>query len=177
MSWLKLAWAAAPDWVKDGLKTLGKALVVLAILAAIVLTARWHWIGVGEGRTQALWDAQERVYARQRAEATIAARKVEERHRAEMRAIAERFLADPKKADESHDRTIADLRAGTLRLRQRFTCPSLPGAAANPPGADAEGPRGFGVEDAATALGIAREADEAARRLNALIEAVEAGQR
>jgi hypothetical protein len=147
----------------------------LVALAAVVL-AYGHWrYSAGQADVQAHWDAQEAAYAIQRAEAAIAARKVEERHRAEYRAIAERFLADQKKADESHDRTIADLRAGTLRLRQRFTCPSLPGTAANPPGADAEGPRGFGVEDASVALGIARDADEAARRLNALIEAVEVG--
>jgi hypothetical protein len=149
----------------------------LVALCALLLALRWHWIGVGEDRVQALWDAQEAVYAVQRAEAAEAARKAEERHRAEYRAIAERFLKEQADADQKHAAMVADLRRGTLRLRERFTCPGVPGAAGTAPGADAASPRGFGVEDAAVALGIARDADETARRLNALIEAVEAGQR
>lgn len=153
-----------------------------AILAIVLITgAVWlHGRSAGAEGVQARWDAQEAVYARQRAEADYAARKTEERHRAEYRAIADRFLKEQADAQIEADRVIADLRAGTLRLRQRFTCPAtagMPGAAADSGGADEASPRGFGVEDAGVALGIARDADAIARQLNALIEAAEAGQR
>ena len=154
-----------------------KPLVAVLLLGLVVWRIHAHGDAAGAARVQALWDAQEAVYARQRAEAAIAARKTEERHRAEYRAIAERFLRDQADADQKHAATLADLRRGALRVRERFTCPRVPEAPGDPGGADAEGPRGFGVEDAATALGIARDADEIARRLNALIEAMEAGQR
>jgi hypothetical protein len=149
----------------------------LVALCALLLALRWHWIGVGEDRVQALWDAQEAVYAVQRAEAAEAARKAEERHRAEYRAIADRFLKEQADADQKHAAMVADLRRGTLRLRDRFTCPSVPGAAGDAGRADAASPRGLQREDQEFLLRIGREADEVARRLNALIEAVEAGQR
>jgi hypothetical protein len=147
-----------------------------AILALVLITAalRWHWIGVGADGVQARWDAQEAVYAQQRAAATIAARNTEARHRAEYKAIADRFLADQDKADADHKATIAGLRAGTLRVRQRFTCPGVPQGPADTGSPDGAGPRGFTSDDAAMALGIAQRADDYARRLNALQDAVRA---
>jgi hypothetical protein len=172
MIWLGMAWKF--------LRGLPWQVYAAAGLCVLVLGLRWHWIGVGEDRVQAAWDAQEAVYAQERADAIIAARKVEERHRAEYRAIADRFLAIQEKADEEHAATVAALRSGALRVRERFTCPApagMPGAAADSPGAADSGPRGFQPEDAAAAIGIAEEADRRARQLNALIEAVKAGQR
>ena len=167
-------------WLAVKLFLQGIPLRVWAILAAVVLLAasglylRAHYIGVGESRVQALWDAREAEYALQRAEAAIAARLTEERHRAEYKAIADRFLADQEKANEAHNRIVAGLRAGSIRVQKRLTCPSLPGAAADSEGAAEEGPRGLQPEDAGIAIGIGAEADEVARQLNALIQAVEA---
>ena len=150
---------------------------VWAGVAALVLVAGvWlHGRSTGADQTQAKWDAAEAQYAQQRAASAIEARKIEERHRAEYRAIAQRFLEEQADAKIQTDRVIAGLRAGTVRVRDRFTCPRLPGAAADSSGAAEAGPRGLQPEDAGTAIGIAAEADEVARQLNALIQAVEAG--
>lgn len=150
------------------------------LLAALVLIGT-YWLGKSHEASEweARWAAQEATYAAERKAATEAARKTEERHRAEYKAIAERFLAEQRKADEEHAAIVAGLRAGTVRVRERFRCPAaagMPDAAGNPGSPAEAGPRGFGEADAAVALGIARDADEIARRLNALQEAVRAGQ-
>ena len=152
---------------------------VWAGVAALVLVAGvWlHGRASGAESVRADWDAQEAVYAQQRAASALEARKVEERHRAEYRAIAQRFLEEQADAKAKTDRVIAGLRSGERRVRQRFTCPSLPGAAADSSGVAEAGPRGLQPEDAGTAIGIGAEADEVARQLNALIQAVEAGRR
>ena len=170
-------------WLAAKLFLQGIPLRVWAILAAVVLLAasglylRAHYIGVGESRVQAQWDAREADYALKRAEAAIAARNTEARHRAEYAAIAARFLQDQADAKIQTDRVIAGLRSGSVRVRQRFTCPSLPGAAADSSGAAETGPRGLQPADASDLVGIGAEADAVARQLNALIEAVKAGQK
>ena len=142
-----------------------------AILALVLITAalRWHWMGVGANGVQARWDAQEAVYAQQQAAATIAARNTEARHRAEYKAIADRFLAEQDKADVEHKAVIAGLRAGTLRVRDRFRCPAgVSQAPAGAGSADDAGPGGLQREDAEFLVRLAAEADAIARKLNAL---------
>lgn len=148
------------------------------VLAALIVAGAWlHGSMSKDAEWQARWNAQEAAYAAERKAAEEAARKTEERHRAEYKAIAGRLLALQEKADEEHAAVVAGLRAGTIRVRERLTCPRVPEAAGSAQGTDGAGPRGFTPEDAAVALGIARDADEIARRLNALQEAVRAGQR
>ena len=149
-----------------------------AVAVAVLLAGVWlHGRASGAESVRADWDAAEAQYAQQRAASAIEARKVEERHRAEYRAIAQRFLEEQADAKIQTDRVIAGLRAGTVRVRDRFTCPSLPGAAADSSGVAETGPRGLQPEDAELAIGIGAEADAVARQLNALIEAVKAGQK
>ena len=170
-------------WIAAKLFLQGIPLHVWAILAAVVLLAAgWAYERhqYGDRRAdavQAQWDAKEAEYALQRAEAAIAARNTEARHRAEYAAIAARFLQEQADAKIQTDRVIAGLRDGSVRVRRRFTCPGLPGAAADSSGAAETGPRGFQPADAEAALGIAARADAVARQLNALLEAVKAGQR
>jgi hypothetical protein len=169
-----------PPWISVPVALLkGVPRWVWAVLAvAVLLAGVWlHGRSAGADSVQARWDEQEAAYAVQRSKAADAARKTEERHRAEYRAIADRFLAEQKEADENHAAVVAGLRAGTIRVRHRLTCPGVPGTAADPTGTAEEGPRGLQPEDAGIAIGIGAEADEVARRLNALIEAVKAGQR
>lgn len=98
MSALALFWAGLPDWVKDGLKTLGKALAVLAILAAILLALRWHWIGVGVQRCQsAQVEAQAKAVAKgqkaaQKAQEAATAVKIEVRQESENEATEVREI-------------------------------------------------------------------------------------
>lgn len=169
MIWLGMAWKF--------LRGLPWQLWAAVGLCVLVLALRWHWIGVGEDRVQDAWDAQEAAYAEQARLAADAARKVEERHRAEYKSIAERFLKEQADAEKKHADVVAGLLAGSIRVRERFTCPapSLPGAAGDSPGTAEAGPRGLQPEDAGTLVGIGAEADEVARQLNALIEAVKAG--
>ena len=158
--------AAIPRW-------LWAALAAVALLAGVWLHGRHS----ANESWQSRWDTQQATLAAERKAAEDAARKTEERHRAEYKAIAGRFLALQEKADEEHAAVVAGLRAGTVRVRERFTCPRVPDAAGSAGGTDGAGPRGFTPQDAEAALGIARDADEIARRLNALQEAVRAGQR
>ena len=173
---------AFPVWMGRGVLRLWKWLrrvpwqvwALLALTLAVVAYGQWSY-GRGQDEVQARWDAQEAAYALQRAEAAIEARNVEARHRAEYRAIADRFLKEQADAEQAHAGVIAGLRAGTLRVRQRLTCPAMPGTAADSTGAAETGERGLQPADAELALGIAARADAVARQLNALIEAVKAG--
>lgn len=149
-----------------------------AVAVAVLLAAVWlHGRSTGADAVRADWDAQEAVYAQQRAASALEARKVEERHRAEYKAIADRFLKEQADAKIQTDRVIAGLRDGSRRVRDRFTCPSVPGAAADSSGVAETGPRGLQPEDAAAIVRSGAEADEVARQLNALIQAVGAGKR
>ena len=171
MPLLLLAWGkSALGWLS------GLSWKVWAGVAALVLVAGvWlHGRASGAESVRADWDAAEAQYAQQRAASAIEARKVEERHRAEYKAIAERFLEEQADAKIETDRVIAGLRDGSRRVRDRFTCPSLPGAAADSSGVAEAGPRGLQPEDAAAIVRAGAEADEVARQLNALIQAVEA---
>lgn len=173
-------------WLAAKLFLQGIPLRVWAILAAVVLLVasglyfRAHYIGVGESRVQAQWDAREADYALKRAEAAIAARNTEARHRAEYAAIAARFLAEQKEADENHDRVVAGLRAGSIRVRDRLRCPApagMPQAPADSGRTAQAGEGGLSVADAEVVLRAGADADAIARQLNALIQAVEAGRR
>jgi len=170
LAWLKsaLGWLSRLPWQ------------VWAGVAALVLVAGvWlHGRSTGADGVQARWDAQEAVYAQQRAASAIAARDTEARWRAEYKAIADRFLAEQKVADEKYQNDLASLRAGNLRVRERFACPARSAEApAVAGGAGDPGPGGLLPEDAAFLLREAARADEVARQLNALIQAVEAGSR
>lgn len=165
-------------WLKDALGWLSRLpWQVWAGVAALVLVAGvWlHGRSTGADGVQAKWDAAEAAYAQQRAASAIAARDTEARWRAEYKAIAERFLKEQTDAKLETDRVIAGLRSGERRVRDRFTCPSLPGASADSSGVAETGPRGLQPEDAAAIVRAGAEADEVARQLNALIQAVEAG--
>jgi len=168
-------------WAKDALGWLSRLpWQVWAGVAALVLVAGvWlHGRASGADSVRADWEAQEAVYAQQRAESAIAARNTEARWRAEYKAIAERFLAEQKVADEKYQNDLASLRAGSLRLRERFACPARSAEApAVAGGAGDPGPGGLLPADAEFLLREAARADEVARQLNALIEAVKAGQR
>ena len=158
--------ASVPRW-------LWGLLAAVALLGGVWL----HGYHRADSGWEARWDAQQAVYAAERKAAEEAARKTEERHRAEYKAIAGRFLALQEKADEEHAAVVAGLRAGTVRVRQRLTCPRVPDTAGSAQGTDGAGPRGLSPADAELLLRVGRDADEIARRLNALQEAVRAGQR
>lgn len=144
--------------------------VWLSIAACVVLLAlRWHWIGVGEDRTQVKWDEAERKHALVYAEQRLAAQAIEARHRADFAAAVARLNLENSDALAAHNRLVADLRAGNVRLRDRFSCPSsrLSPATAGAEGSAGADETGFNVADASVAFGIARDGDRAIRQLTA----------
>jgi prophage endopeptidase len=90
---------------------------------------------------------------------------------AQAEAIAQiGFRYEREKADalEAQDSVIADLRAGTVRLRDRFrTCPGVPKAAAGTGVDPGEADAGFNQTDAETAFGIAGDGDTGIVQLTA----------
>ena len=70
--------------------------------------------------------------------------------------------------EQATEDTLAGLRAGTLRVRDRFRCPSVPQAAATAPEPDAQ-ESGLRAEDAGVLIGIADEADQIADERNQCI--------
>jgi len=76
--------------------------------------------------------------------------------------------AEKEKARKDYEQTIADLRAGNRKLRDRFTCPKTPSGATGPAGVDhAEEGSGLSREDAEFLISESERADEAVRQLQA----------
>lgn len=130
------------------------AWAVVALLAAGWLYGR-HERAEGRAEVQAEWDA-----AMERGAAQAAAREQDWRNSVYHLAYAAEKRRIEREAET--DRTIADLRAGTVRLRPRFTCPAVPeGAGASSESVTAD-PGGLRIEDAEFLVRLAGEADRAA---------------
>lgn len=95
-----------------------------------------------------------------------------------MGEIERQSLADKEAINEEHQKELAALRAGDLRVRSRFQCPAatgtnrVPGTAGTSGGRDAAGQAGFNAEDAGVALGIARDGDAAILQLRRAQEVI-----
>jgi prophage endopeptidase len=159
-------------WAKAALKWLaGLPWQVWAAIALCValLALRWHWIGVGEDRIQAQWDEAE---AGHRAAAAVHAAEVaatESRWRADFDAAVSRLTQENADALVERDGLIADLRAGTARLRDKFRCPSggVPGSAGAGPGTDDAADAYLSESDQEFLVRIGAEADDVVRQLTA----------
>lgn len=162
----------ALDWAKGALAWLARLPWQVWAVAAlcVALWAFGHWrYSEGRAEVQARWDAAEAVHAANAKAALEAAAINEARHRAEYAAAAARFNQENADALAERDAVIAGLRAGTVRLRERFRCPP-PGvspAPADPEGSAGAGGGGLLDEDAVFLVRFAGEADTAARRLTA----------
>lgn len=97
----------------------------------------------------------------------------ERKKTAELAAIDKKNTEVMNNAKEDYERTIADLRAGNLQLRKRFTCPGT--STTQPPGGvdNAEEATGLQREDGEFLISEAERADGVARQLNAAIEIIE----
>lgn len=98
------------------------------------------------------------------------------KHQADMAALDAKFTKEMNDAKRKSDADVAAVRAGAVRVRDRFTCPS--GSAASTSGAadqaggtagmgDGGTGRGFGPEDAAAVIAAADEGDRWAAQLRA----------
>lgn len=150
-------------------------ILLAGLIAGGVLTLRHHWIGVGEDRVQAKWDAAKTKAAADQLKVAKAhaaeLQKVREAERAEtkrQRDIAADLVEKNHAAIQEIERLDAAVAAGTVRLRQRFTCPSrMPEDSAAASGSDEASGGGFGEADARTAVRIAADGDAAIRQLTA----------
>lgn len=97
--------------------------------------------------------------------------KIRQLERDKAKAVSEvdnKHIAEKEKAREEYERTIADLRDGTLQLRKRFTCPKVPSSSPGIAGVDnAEEGTGLSREDAEFLISESERADEVARQLQA----------
>ena len=143
--------------------------LALALSLAVGLMAvRSHWIGVGESRVQANWDAQKAKDAVAIAVQLQKVRAIEQAETQRQRDIAADLVEKNREAIAEIDRLDAAVAAGTVRLRQRFACPSnVPGSSTAASGGDAADQPGFSEADARVALRIAADGDAAIRRLTA----------
>lgn len=141
-----------------------------AVLAAVVLLAgayRWAY-SRGAESVQAEWDTERTALALQAEAQKAEAAAKEAKDAAAFAVLADNLRKENERAKQDADRTIADLRRGAVRLRDRFTCPrAMPQAAGSAARSDEAGQGGFTVEDASVALGIARDGDAAIRQLTA----------
>jgi len=141
--------------------------IALAVLALVFGAYRWAY-SRGAESVQSAWNA-ERAQNKLAADAQAAeAAAKEAKDAAAFAALADNLREENERAKQDADRTIADLRRGAVRLRDRFTCKStVPAAAGSPARSDEADEGGFTVEDASVALGIARDGDAAIRQLTA----------
>lgn len=140
-----------------------------AIACVVLLCLRWHWIGLGEDRVQAEWDKAEAGYAAAAAAHAAHVQTIEARWRSDFDAAVARLNKENTDAIAERDGLLADLRAGNLRLRDKFRCPSggVSGTAGSAAGGD--GPEGgvLSVEDQTFLVRLGAEADDVARQLTA----------
>ncbi len=161
--------AALPMLLWNWLKSVPwQAWAALALCVALWAFGHWRY-NAGQAEVQTRWDAAEAVHAANAKAAREAAAIIEARMRADYAAAAARFNKENADALAERDAVIASLRAGTVRVRDRFRCPTprLPEAAPGSGGSDGAGGGGLLPEDAEFLLQFAAEADAAARRLTA----------
>lgn len=176
MSTISQAVAPYTKWIK--------AVAVLAVVGAIAW-GLWHAYDTIDARAYARGSSESEAkykgklealktsYADARTKAEAAARAAEQAsaaHNAQVMAYYEQELRDAKQAT---DRTIADERAGNLKLRQQWaTCraaSSMPAPGAGGSWLDATADR-----DEGTALDLFRAIDPLVRRQDAKIRALQA---
>lgn len=170
---LLIAFPAALRWV---LRTEAGRAVALGV-AAIVAICWFRADAFTDGRAaeRAVWAkrVQDETLKAVRADlrASTAARDAERRHAGELQAAATRFHEELRDATTSRDRTIADLRAGAVRLRREWTCPTAGSAQAAASGAGADEDARLREQGAADLVRLLDEADAQIRGLQSTVTA------
>lgn len=146
----------------------------LALLAAV-----WWWGYSTKAVACEAAQANERAraeqviaeFARAERDAVQAARESEQAHAAELATIAEQHEQDKRDAEAAHDRLVADLRAGTVRLHNRWAgCQATAGVSgASRSAAELDAAAADREASASRAIGAAREADDWIKRLQDVI--------
>src|SRR5690606_1022023 len=103
------------------------------LLALALAFGAGAWVGYQPGSAKAAKAETTLAEYRQQAAEQIAAaeqmaRQAEHRHAADMARIGDEHQEALRNAQAGYDRTVADLRAGNLRLQERWRGCQLPGA-------------------------------------------------
>jgi hypothetical protein len=150
--------------------------VLAALVASLAaLLGLWGWAELRGARAQTALAELARDHAQQQSAMAAEIQRLQdeavqlEREAAqELAALSARHAQETRDAQAITDRTLADLRSGTLRLRQRLAaahCDTVPGAAAGADGGDAAGGTGLRPEDADFLVRESARADSVVRRL------------
>lgn len=153
-----------PAWVK--------AIALLAIFGA--------GVAVGHSYSDAVWakkwadrNAEEANGSR---EASEQAREVEQNDKAEADKAANQYRKEEQDGQATTDSTIAGIHDGSIRVRERFTCPPAtpaPKANTSPGVVDDPGAGGLRGKDAEFLIRFAGECRDNATKLNYLQREVE----
>lgn len=153
---------------------LAAALAVCAALAIALGASRIEvaTVRASEAKAAAAFAKANFDGALAQAQAERAARATEQRQREALAGVAATYEGKLTDAQRNADRTIADLRAGAVRVQRRLQCPSVTtsGGSAAPaggPGDHDPAPTGLTQQDVEAALGIAADGDEAIVQLGA----------
>ena len=153
-----------------------------ALWAGSLVAVGWWQYAAGSDDVAADWQAQENEELRAataRIEQLQAEATAKERaHGEALSAIDVRYQNELKNANDSHQRLVAELRAGSLRLRDQYAttganCGGASGGTAATAG-ERDGEAGTDLSGPATGflLDLTKEADDAVRQLSACQEVV-----
>ena len=146
----------------------------LALILAIWGAYSWAY-GRGAESVQHAWDAERAAMALDAAAQEAESAATEAKQAAAFAALADNLRKENEHAKQNADRTIAKLRAGTLRVRETLRCPrAVPGAAAGPARSDDDGGAYVSRQNQEFFLRIGAEADGVARQLNTCIQILQA---
>lgn len=141
----------------------GRYLLLVGVAAWGFLFLRTHYLDAGYSAGVAHEAA---TTDRAKAAAEHAARLIEQQHAVEIANVAAQYERDKADAQFTHDRVVADLRAGTFKLRDHWRC-DVSQTTAGP------GERDAGAElrsqGAADLVRLAAEADAQVRAAQAVI--------
>jgi len=137
--------------------------LVICVTAAVLLFAAYAK-GCSDGRDKEVAKAKT---ARENAAAVRQA--VEDSWRAAHYQLAWDAEVHRREREQETERLIADVRAGAIRVRPRFTCPAVPRDSATGPENRPAEPSGLQKSDIELVLRIADEADRIADERNQCI--------
>ena len=164
MNWILPPWASIPLKL---LRTIPwEVYVGLALGIGLIWFANWRF---DAGYNQANGEWQTKMETHQRA-ATERARMAEQAHVKEIDKIAQNLIEERNRGYQERDKVIADLRAGSVRLRDRFKCSTRPAVSSSGPasaGSDGGTQGGLSDNDAEFFVREASRADEVVRQLTA----------
>lgn len=149
-----------------------RALAVGLVLSAIVYAGWLVHDGIWQDGYKTATAELTAKYDAERRKAEQAAREQERRHAEALNAAAEKYEQDKRHAQEQADRVVADMRAGTLRLRREWAgCETARVSAATAAAAEPDATAADRSESAGRIVRAAAECDAQVTGLQEVIRA------